>query len=83
MIANGVDTIAVFVPLIAESEATYRLFLSLGFVAASLALAWLATRACTHPSAATPIARYGPKVAPFVMIGIGVYILLNTATDRL
>ena len=81
MIANGIDTIAVFAPLIAESEATDRLVLALGYVGTSVMLGWFCVRACTHPRLAELIDRHGSRIAPFLMIGIGVYILLNTATD--
>lgn len=83
MVANGVDTIAVFAPLIAESEATDRLVLTVGYVCASLMLGWFCVQLCTYPRVAAPIERYGSRVAPFLMIGIGVYILLNTGTDTL
>jgi len=83
MIANGVDTVAVFAPLIAETEAFDRMILTSGFIVAGLALAWLSAHACAHPALAGPIERHGARLAPVVMIGIGIYILLDTATDKL
>jgi cadmium resistance protein CadD (predicted permease) len=83
MVANGADTIAVFAPLIAESEATDRVVITVAYLLASALLAWISVQVCTHPRLTGPIQRYGGRIAPFAMIGIGVYILLNTGTDTM
>jgi cadmium resistance protein CadD (predicted permease) len=83
MIASGTDTVAVFTPLIAESETTDRLMQAVGYLVTGALLAWFCAHACEHPSLARPIERHGARVAPLLMIGIGGYILLNTATDTL
>jgi len=83
MVANGGDTIVVFAPLFAETEPSGVGVIVIGFVLSSIALAFFSSRVCIHPRLSEPLRRYGPKVAPFVMIGIGIYIMLNTGTDTL
>ena len=35
----------------------------------------------SFPKLSEPLKKYGARLAPYIMIGIGVYILLNTGTD--
>lgn len=83
MIANGGDTIAVFAPLFAETERAGLPVLILGYVLTALTLAVLSGHVCVAPRLSEPLNKYGVRVAPYIMIGIGVYILLNTGTDLL
>lgn len=83
MLANGGDTLAVFAPLVAETKPSGVLVLGLGFTVAAAILALIARHACAHPGLARHLGRYGPRIAPYVMIGIGLYILINTSTDLL
>ena len=80
-LSNGVDTVLVFAPLLADSSLIFDaeiagLFLLL--VVAWFALArLLAANALKLPA----LERLGRWLAPIVMIGVGLYILGNTATD--
>jgi cadmium resistance protein CadD (predicted permease) len=82
-VANGVDTVLVFGPLIGESMITSAFLITVGF--ASMALLWygLAGFLETHLSQLAIVERYGHWVAPVVLIVVGLYILDNTATDLL
>jgi cadmium resistance protein CadD (predicted permease) len=76
-VANGGDNIGVYAPLFATSSA--QTICAMGAVFAAMTALWcLAARwLVQHPAAATSIRRYGPKAMPFVLIGIGVFILLS------
>ncbi len=80
-LSNGVDTVLVFAPLLADSELVFDaeiagLFLLLMVLWFGLAR-WLGSRALKLPV----VSRGGRWLAPLVMIGVGLYILGNTATD--
>ena len=81
MIANGGDTIAVFAPLFAETQPSGVAVLVLGYLATAISLSFLSAHVCVFPQLSEPLKKYGARVAPYIMIGIGVYILLNTGTD--
>ncbi len=83
MIVNGGDTIAVFAPLFAETLPFGVVIMVIGYSLTALVLAVVTGRACTHPGLAVPLQRFGPRIAPYIMIAIGIYVLLNTSTDRL
>jgi cadmium resistance protein CadD (predicted permease) len=82
-VANGVDTVLVFGPLIADTAMGLDLFIALGFI--TMVLLWyaLARFLETHASQLAFVERYGHWVAPVVLIVVGLYILDNTATDAL
>ncbi|MSP97628.1 MAG: quaternary ammonium transporter [Betaproteobacteria bacterium] len=74
-LANGGDNFGVYIPLFATSSA-----LEIGLFGAVFAVmtgAWClaAHWLVSHPAAGAPIRRHGPRVAPFVLIGIGLLIL--------
>lgn len=77
------DSFAVLAPLLADSEPVYRLAAVSGAAIASLFIAG----AGMVLSNLTPIAvdrmMRLERFAPYVMIAVGIYILLNTATDVL
>ena len=83
MIANGGDTIAVFAPLFAETEPSGIPVLVLGYLATAVSLSLLSGHVCVFPNLSEPLKKYGARAAPYIMIGIGIYILLNTGTDLL
>jgi cadmium resistance protein CadD (predicted permease) len=74
-IAAGGDNIGVYTPLFAsisnEAVAVY------GAVFAMLtgALCWAAHRLVTHPALGAPVRRWGPRLVPWVLIALGVWIL--------
>ena len=80
-LSNGVDTVLVFAPLLADSQLIFDaeiagLFLLLTLLWFGLARV-LGKRAVKSPI----VGHLGRWLAPLVMIGVGVYILGNTATD--
>jgi cadmium resistance transport/sequestration family protein len=77
-VANGGDNIGIYVPLFANSSLT-----SLGIILVVFSIAigiWcmLAYALARHPAIARTLTHYGHRVVPFVLIGLGIYILLES-----
>jgi cadmium resistance protein CadD (predicted permease) len=75
-VANGGDNIAVYTPLFAMSSA--QAIGAIGAVFAVMTALWCfaARWLLHHPYAAALVRRYGPRLAPFALITIGLAILL-------
>jgi cadmium resistance protein CadD (predicted permease) len=82
-LANGIDTVLVFGPLLADSELGVDLVMIGGFLVMVLIWFQLARFLGTHASRIEIIERYSHWISPIVLILIGFYILDNTATDML
>jgi cadmium resistance transport/sequestration family protein len=73
--ANGGDNIGIYVPLFAKSrllELALTLLVFLTLVAVWCALAYALTR---HPTIAPLLSRRAHQIVPFILIGLGVYII--------
>ena len=79
----SVDSFAVMTPLLADSTPSFRLAALLGAAVAAFLLvavaAWGAPRA---KSLGPQVARLD-RIAPYVMVCVGLYILFNSPTDLL
>ena len=74
-IANGADNIAVYVPLFATRDAQ-AIAIMAGVFVVLLALWCLGARWLVHhPAAGAPLRRWGPRLVPWVLIALGVWIL--------
>ena len=78
---NSTDTIAVFGPLVAESETVVRASLIAGYLAAASILIWAVFHVSKSAKKLLANNRVLHLFAPVLMILIGCYILLNTGTD--
>lgn len=79
--ANSVDSIIVFSPLLSDSTTIVDLYIATAFVIVATAWFWMAKVACRNVSRLGNVTRIAGWIAPFIMIYVGVYILMNTATD--
>jgi cadmium resistance protein CadD (predicted permease) len=81
LLANSADTVAGFGPLVAESEAVVVAALLAGFAAA--AAVWLILIRMLSRHATVDRSRMAKlqRLTPFIMIGVGLYILADTETD--
>lgn len=81
--ANGGDNISIYTPLFAIRQATEVALI--GVVFAVMTAVWLtvAYKLTTHPDLGAPIRRYGHRIVPFVLIGLGILILVEAGTFRL
>jgi len=82
-LANAGDSFAVFLPLFAETDDAFVVVIVATGMA--LALIWCALAAwlVDHETLGHSLRRVGPRLIPFLMIGVGGYVLLDTATDTL
>jgi len=78
--ANGGDNLGIYVPLFA-SVGFARMWIIV-FVFFSLVAVWCYAgyKLASYPTVADKIDRYGHIVVPFVLIGLGIYILLESGS---
>lgn len=82
-IANGGDNVGIYVPLFANSNLLeLGVILSVFFVMVSVwcCIAYQLTR---YPIVAQSFTRYGSTIVPYVLIGLGIFILIDGETYRL
>ena len=81
LLANSGDTIFAIGPLFAESGSDARLGLALGF--ALVASVWLVLilNISQRVARSATLSRLGHRIAPWMMILVGLYILSDSATD--
>jgi cadmium resistance transport/sequestration family protein len=82
-IANGGDNIGIYLPLFANSN-----LVSLGVLLAVFAVligvwCYVAAQLTRHSIIASWLTHYGNRLVPFVLIGLGVFILVESGTYRL
>lgn len=81
--ANGGDNIGIYVSLFASSNlASLAVIISIFFLLVGVwcYVAYVLTR---QPTVAQFLTRYGKAVVPFVLIGLGIFILVESGTYRL
>ncbi|HEY1707045.1 MAG TPA: cadmium resistance transporter [Rhizomicrobium sp.] len=77
-VANGGDNIAVYVPLF--SRQTAGGVLAICAVFAAMTALWCAAGAALvgHPRLGAPLRRWGSRIMPLVLIGLGAFILVSS-----
>jgi cadmium resistance protein CadD (predicted permease) len=81
LLANSGDTIFVLGPLFAESGTNARLGLAIGFVLIAAVWLLLILGASRQVARSEVLSRLGYRIAPWMMIVVGLYVLADTATD--
>jgi cadmium resistance protein CadD (predicted permease) len=81
MLSNSGDSVAIFFPLLAESERDALLWIVSSFLLCAMLWAALAWYIADQPRIAVRIEKVGEKLVPWIMIAAGLYILLDTGTD--
>ncbi|MEH2230039.1 MAG: cadmium resistance transporter [Nostoc sp.] len=82
-IANGGDNISIYIPLFAGHDlASLGVILSIFFIMVGVwcAIAYFLSR---QPTIANILGRYGNAVVPFVLIGLGLFIMYERGTFTL
>jgi cadmium resistance protein CadD (predicted permease) len=77
-VANGSDNIGVYVPVFATSGRVHVAIYAVTMLVATAGLCWVAHALIQHPRLGAPIRRYAGTITPFVLIGLGVYILIES-----
>jgi len=76
--ANGGDNIGIYVPLFASSDLS-ALLLTLTTFAVLIAVWCVAAYYLgNHPAVKRIVDRYGHVLVPFVLIGLGIYIIVSS-----
>ncbi|WP_272030314.1 cadmium resistance transporter [Kamptonema animale] len=82
-IANGGDNIGIYLPLFAGSDgASLAVILTVFFVLIAV-WCYIAYLLTSHPVIAKVLTRYAKAIVPFVLIGLGIFILIENGTYRL
>jgi cadmium resistance protein CadD (predicted permease) len=81
MIAHSWDSIAVLAPLLSDTRPGLIGWMVASVLLAATAFTFGAQKAIGHRRARSLLERYAPKILPFLLIGVGLYILTNTPTD--
>jgi cadmium resistance protein CadD (predicted permease) len=81
LFANSGDTIFAVGPLFAESGSDARLGLAIGFALIAIVWLFLILNISQRAARSETLSRLGPRLAPWMMILVGLYILSDSATD--
>jgi cadmium resistance protein CadD (predicted permease) len=82
-IANCGDNIAVYIPLFSRQSMTGSLAICAVFAVMTAIWCGIAWVLVGHPKLGAPIWRWGGRIMPLVLIGVGVYILISSGAIHL
>jgi cadmium resistance protein CadD (predicted permease) len=80
-LGNGADSIITFFVLFADSTDRSDYLIITTFIGMTCLFAWVAHYSLKHRWLSEMLVKYGHFVTPFILILVGVYIILNTASD--
>ncbi len=81
--ANGADNIGIYTPLFAASGFSQLLVILIVFFLLLAVWCVIGYYLSSHPLVARTLDRYGRLIVPFVLIGLGIYILYESGTFTL
>lgn len=81
--ANGTDNISIYVPLFASSTQESLLVILAVFFLLIGCLCYTAYKLTHHRAIADILTRYGHQIMPFILIGLGAFIFLESGTFTL
>jgi len=82
-LANGGDNIGIYVPLFANSSLASLIVILVVFLLLVGLWCLIAFQLTRHPAIAHILTRYGEAIVPFVLIGLGIFILKDSENYRL
>lgn len=82
-VANGGDNVGIYVPLFASSSLASLGIILLVFFGMVGFWCFVAHQFTRHPLVAQGLTRYSSAIVPFVLIGLGIFILIESETYRL
>ncbi|WP_216598991.1 MULTISPECIES: hypothetical protein [unclassified Ruegeria] len=77
----SIDSFAVMTPLLADSAPTFRVAALVGAVVAATGLVAVATWGAPRAKSLGPRVARLDRIAPYIMVCVGLYILFNSPTD--
>jgi len=78
--ANGGDNVGTYIPLFASSNLTNLLAILGTFLVMVGLWCYLAYGLAHHPVVSRTLTQYGDAVVPLILIGLGIYILVDNGT---
>lgn len=83
MFANGGDNVGIYIPLFASSSLPSLIVIVVVFL--SLVAVWcgIAYYLASHPTIAPFLSRYAHRIVPLILIGLGLYILIENRSYQL
>ena len=75
------DSVAVYVPLIADTSPGLDAVVAVTLLLAAAGLASLANLLVSRPVLRSRVGWLGERLMPWLMIGVGIYVLADTPTD--
>lgn len=82
-VANGSDNISIYVPLFANSELASLLVILGVFLSLVGVWCYVTYKLTCQPAIADVLTRYGNTLVPYVLIGLGVFIVLESSAMTL
>jgi cadmium resistance transport/sequestration family protein len=82
-LANGGDNIGIYTPSFAIQSAQTIIVIALVFIVMTALWCFVARALVNHPKLGSPIRRYGHRVTPVVLVGLGVVILCQAGSIEL
>lgn len=79
----SIDSFAVMTPLLAESAPSYRVVALIGAALAASVLVVVAAWGAPRAKSLGPRVARMDRIAPYIMVCVGLYILFNSPTDAL
>jgi cadmium resistance protein CadD (predicted permease) len=80
-VAHGPDTIILYSALLAEADLVAQFSISIAYLVLVIGWCALGFFLLGHPRVRGPAQRYGNHLSPYLLIGVGIYIVLNTFHD--
>ncbi|NOC44739.1 hypothetical protein [Ruegeria sp. HKCCD7559] len=77
----SIDSFAVMTPLLADSAPSYRVVALIGAASAAALLVVVAAWGAPHAKSLGPRVARLDRIAPYIMVCVGLYILFNSPTD--
>lgn len=81
MLTHSWDSIGVLAPLFADTRTSLIPWMAISVLVTGALLILTGQWAVSHPQIRKILAKIAPKILPFLLIGVGLYILTNTPTD--
>jgi cadmium resistance transport/sequestration family protein len=79
-VANGGDNLGIYIPLFASNSLLRLAVIVSVFLVLVGVWCWIAERLTRQRAIALLLSRYGHRIVPFVLIGLGLYILIDSGT---
>ena len=80
-VAHGPDTIILFSALLTDADLVAQFSISIAYLVFVFGWCSLGFFLLRHPRVRGPAQRYGDHLSPYLLIGVGIYIVLNTIHD--